>query len=134
MSAKDDQPYQWPDTSGCLTAHVLRDFTSWLFPKMDLEWESPGVVRRKPSKQPKRAQKPFQFRKSKGWLNLQADVRPLAAYVLAKGRPWSDRKPFMPKRKKGPAFVSDLQALHDYLVELLAKKKAEQSKKPASSS
>lgn len=134
MSA--ERPYTWPKSSGTLTAPVIMDYASWLFPKLSLEWEAPGVIKRKTtttklSDEPQRKEKPYQFRKSKGWLNLQKDVRPFAAYVLRQLKPWCDRKPFTPARKEGMALVEDLQALDTHVQIILRKKKEEQScKKP----
>lgn len=131
-----DQPYPWSRSTGLLTARLLRDYMSWLAPKLKIEWESPGVIKR-PSKssegKPKDQTKPYQFRKSKGIMTIQKDVRPFARYVLAKLKPWSDRLPFLPARKSGLALVSDLRAFADHVDRLLKKKKEDQSKKKASS-
>lgn len=135
MSA-EHQPYQWPKSSGLLTARLLRDYMTWLATKLDLEWESPGVIKRpsrRSDQKPKEKVKPYQFRKSRGLLTIQKDIRPFARYVLAKLKPWSDRHPFLPRRKEGLALVQDLRAFADHVNLLLKKKKEEQSKQKASS-
>lgn len=120
-----EKPFIWPKESGTLTADVLREYATWLFPKLELEWESPGVIKRDV---PKPKGKPYTFRKSKGWLNVQRDLRPFAAHVVAKLKKWNDRQPFTPERTTGMALVTDLKAFADHVDRLLAKKKAEQSK------
>lgn len=129
----NEKPYDWPQSSGLLTARLLRDYASWLFPKLDVEWESPGVIRRTRRKGQRKDVTPYQFRKSKGLLSIQKDMRPFARYVLEKLKPWTDRMPFLPKRKQGLALVSDLRAFADHVDLLLRKKKEEQSKQKASS-
>lgn len=131
-----DQPYQWPRQTGSLTAPLLRDYASWLFPRLDLEWESPGIIRRTPQKARSKPEvKPYVFRKSQGWLHVSQDLRPFARHVLARLKPWSDRVPFLPARRHGWAQVSDLLAFAGHVDLLLRKKKEEQSTdKNASSS
>lgn len=124
----NEKPYSWPQSSGLLTARLLRDYASWLFPLLDLEWESPGVIRRRRRAGQRKTVKPHQFRKAKGLLTLQKDVRPFAAYVMAKLQPWAARMPFLPKRKEGLAKVEDLRAFANHVDLLLKKKKEEQSK------
>lgn len=123
-----EKPYSWPKSSGLLTARLLRDYASWLFPRLDLEWESPGVLRRRKPQGQRKAIKPYQFRKSSGILTVQKDVRPFAAYVMVKLQPWSNRTPFLPRRKQGLALVADLRAFAGHVELILERKKEEQSK------
>lgn len=126
----DEKPYSFSKEHGTLSASSLRDYATWLFPKLEVEWESPGVERRaKPGDAPKTKGKPYTFRKSVGWLNVQKDIRPFAAFVVAKLKVWSSREPYVPARSKGMALMSDLIEFDDYTRRMLAKKKAEQSKK-----
>lgn len=123
-----DKPYSWPKSTGLLTARLLRDYASWLFPQLDLEWESPGVLRRQKPLGQRKAIKPYQFRKSTGVLTVQGDLRPFASHVMVKLGPWSNRMPFLPRRKVGLALVADLRAFAGHLEMVLKKKKEEQSK------
>lgn len=130
MSA--ERPYDWPKTEGTLTAAVLMDYASWLFPRLKLEWEAPGVIKRKTTLQKvgdeAQTKKPYQFRKTKGWLNLQRDMRPFARYVLAELKKWSDRKPYLPTRREGPAMMDDLKDFDAHVQLLIKAKKEEQSR------
>lgn len=124
------QPFSFSSQTGCLTAEELRNYAEWIKPRLKIEWTSPGVIKReKGPKQGEKQTKPYEFRKSKGWLNLQRDIRPFVRYVLEKLRPWSDREPYVPARTEGMAFLPDLIEFDAYVRRILKRKQTEQSAK-----
>lgn len=129
----DERPFQWTKSSGCLTPKLLEAYAEWLEPRLRLRWDAPGVERRRRESEDEERRKAFEFRKSKGWLHLQRDLRPFAAFVLSMPelQPWASRHAYQPPRKTGLAYVSDLRALDAHLQFLLAQKKKSQSERQA---
>jgi hypothetical protein len=121
-------PYEWPQSSGCLTADLLADYVAWLTPRCQVEYDSAGRADTSLSAQNGKVITPFEPRKKDGWLNVQRDLRPFAAWVVEKLKPHSHRSPYIPRKRKGQALVMDLQDFHHWVLKILEHKKQSQNR------
>jgi len=128
MQSPTDSPYEWPETTGCLTADLLASYHAWLAPALRKEWTPSGNKDTSLSAQNGKDTKPFEPRKRSGWLNVQRDLRPYVAWVIEQLKPYSHRAPYLPRKRNGEAMVPDLIDFHGWVLKTLERKKQSQTR------
>lgn len=128
MQTPEDTPYEWPETSGCLTAELLADYVTWLTPRLKKEWLPNGEPDTNPAAQNGKDIKPFEPRKTSDWLNIQKDMRPFSVWVIEQLKPYSHRAPYIARKRKGMAMVADLIDFHAWVLKALEHKKQTQQR------